>query len=95
MHRTSADKAYMDMFGTTDPAQPSARKRGHAAWPGTGPVGEKCMTCNHIVRHRRSKTYIKCGLTNWTHGPATDIRANDPACDRWDSALGDLEPVGE
>ena len=35
------------------------------------------------VRHRRSKTYIKCGLTNWTHGPATNIQANDPACEKW------------
>lgn len=58
--------------------------KGHAAAPGGGPKGETCGTCEHIVRHTLAKTYLKCGLIRWTNGSATDIRAGDPACVRWE-----------
>lgn len=64
----------------------SERALGHAALPGTGPKGETCATCKHIVRKRMSKTYLKCGLkrADWTSGSKTDIRASDPACLRFE-----------
>lgn len=60
----------------------SETKRGHVAPPGTGPAGETCGTCKHIVRKRLAKVYLKCGLNraNWTGGLATDIRQSDKAC---------------
>ena len=60
---------------------------GYAAVPGTGPEGETCKTCAHIVRKQMSKTYIKCGLMRerWTGGGKTDIRAKSPACKQWKS----------
>jgi len=62
------------------------KKRGHAARPGTGPVGETCGSCAHY-RSKRSNTrsYPKCELARakWTSGSGTDIRKGDPACERW------------
>lgn len=86
----AADKL---MTGSLFPELPPApeptrpRRRGHAAMPGTGPKGETCRTCVHLVRHRMAKTYLKCDLIRWTSGPGTDVRAKDPACSRW-------EPIG-
>lgn len=61
-------------------------KRGHAARPGTGPEGETCGSCVHLERRKMSKTYLKCGMTKatWTGGGASDVRAKDPACSKWD-----------
>lgn len=64
--------------------------KGYAGTPGQGPQGETCGTCEHLVRKEYSKTYFKCGLTNYTGGPATDIRKGSPACQHW-AALADLE----
>lgn len=61
----------------------SLKRRGHAAQPGTGPVGETCKTCQHYTLRHMSGTYRKCGLANWTRGPGSDIRASDPACEKW------------
>lgn len=63
------------------------KRRGHAAQPGTGPEGESCGTCQHRARIRYAKTYQKCELVKakWTHGAGTDIRARDPACERWEA----------
>lgn len=60
-------------------------KRGYAAPPGTGPVGETCKTCRHLFRNRQSKTYLKCNLmrAHWTGGFGTDILAKAPACREW------------
>lgn len=64
------------------------KKTGHAWMPGTGPDGETCSTCKHLVRKTMSKTYLKCGLmrTTWTGGSGTDVKANDPACKKWEFA---------
>jgi len=73
---------------------PSERKRLfktvkgslHAAKPGTGPEGETCGSCKHLSRNRMAKTYLKCSLcrANWTGGSATDVKARDPACSKWE-----------
>jgi len=59
---------------------------GHAWKPGTGPAGETCGTCKHMVRRHLAKTYLKCGKNEaaWTGGPGSDIRAKDPACKFWE-----------
>jgi hypothetical protein len=64
----------------------TVKKRGHAARPGTGPEGETCGTCKHLVRRQMAKTYMKCGLTmaKWTGGAGSDIRHKDPACSKWE-----------
>lgn len=59
---------------------------GNAAPIGSGPKGETCKTCEHIVRVQyHDKTYLKCNLrkANWTHGYGSDIRAKWPACSFW------------
>ncbi len=63
--------------------------RGHAAAPGTGPAGETCKSCAHYTLRRYAKVYRKCGLmeSKWTGGGATDIRAADPACSKWEQAV--------
>lgn len=69
-------------------ARPRSKKHGHAAVPGTGPAGETCGGCSHLVRKHLAKTYLKCGLmsAHWTGGEGTDVRAGDPACRRWEKA---------
>lgn len=63
-----------------------SKKTGHAWKPGTGPQGETCKTCAHLVRRRFSKVYLKCGLmkAQWTGGPGSDVKARDPACKKWE-----------
>lgn len=63
------------------------KRRGHAGQPGTGPAGETCKSCKWIARKEMAKTYIKCGhrmAPRHTGGPGTDVRAGDPACERWE-----------
>lgn len=49
-----------------------------------GPDGETCGSCGNLVANGQwSKTYFKCGLVNWTHGAATDVRKKDPSCEQW------------
>ena len=61
--------------------------RGYAMPPGTGPAGETCGSCQHIVRKGgNARAYLKCGLNRarWTSGQGTDIRARSPACKKWE-----------
>jgi hypothetical protein len=60
---------------------------GHIMPPGTGPAGETCKSCRHLVRIRLAKTYLKCGQyrAHWTGGRKTDVRARDAACRKWES----------
>jgi hypothetical protein len=55
-----------------------------AAPVGSGPAGETCGTCEHLVRRvsPSGKRFLKCGLVRqlWTKGPGSDIRAKWPAC---------------
>jgi hypothetical protein len=62
---------------------------GHAGKPGSGKEGETCGTCKHLTRLKYAKTYLKCELTRaqWTSGPASDVRAKDAACWKWEEKL--------
>lgn len=60
------------------------KKQGYASPPGSGPAGETCRSCAHYCRVQGGvKTYPKCGLVKWSHGPGTDIKARAPACAQW------------
>lgn len=73
----------VDLFGSVVlPEKKSTKANGYAYPPGTGPANETCSTCSHFIR-RLGGRYFKCGLTRWTHGPGTDIRAKSPACKLW------------
>lgn len=89
-------KASMEVDLLGDPLlppdrRPSLKGRGRSGkgkqWgyiqpPGTGPSGETCGSCRHIMRTQR---YRKCRLNEarWTGGFKTDILARAPACSRW------------
>jgi len=62
-------------------------KKNKPAPMGTGPKNKKCKDCQHFIRQEYSRTYFKCGLINWTHGSATDIRANDPSCEKFNDPV--------
>jgi hypothetical protein len=88
----------MDIFGNEVTVEEARRlmkrkgtqKRGYAAIPGTGPIGETCKTCKHYESvGGGSRSFPKCGLMrgDWTHGPGTDILARAPACRSWERPL--------
>lgn len=62
-----------------------AQPRGYAAPPGTGPKGETCGSCEHLVRRSMGKTYLKCwkALEKWTSGRGSDVLARAPSCRLW------------
>ena len=74
-----------DLFPDWVPQPSPPQRRGHAGQPGNGPDGETCKSCQYYTLIMYAKAYRKCGLNqaNWTHGAATDIRAGDPACEKW------------
>ena len=82
-----------DLFNLDRALTPSERRRlrggtqakGYAAMPGTGPKGETCGSCDHLVRKRLAKVYRKCGLMerHWTGGKGTDVLTTAPACRNW------------
>lgn len=82
-----------DLFNLDRAMTPQERKRlragttpkGYAALPGSGPAGETCGSCEHLVRRRMARTYLKFGLMQrgWTRGSASDVQARSPACSRW------------
>ncbi len=58
-------------------------RRGYAHFPGTGPEGETCGSCQHRVKGRY---WSKCELYQGksTHSRGTDILVRAPACKYWD-----------
>lgn len=62
----------------------AAGTRGYAATPGTGPAGETCGSCKHLIRREFAKVYRKCRLTE-TRGASTDIKVRSPACLAWEA----------
>ena len=82
-----------DLFNLDRALTPSERRhlrggtqaKGYAAMPGTGPEGETCGSCDHLVRKRLARVYRKCGLMehHWTGGKGTDVLTNAPACRNW------------
>jgi hypothetical protein len=83
---------YTTIGGRTVEAKPRGKHyvapRGGADRPGTGPAGETCGSCEHLVRSgtRAGKVFPKCGLNRakWTHGGATDVRVRWAACSKWE-----------
>jgi hypothetical protein len=61
---------------------------GHGGIPGTGPKGETCGSCQHIVK-LCSKSVLKCGLNRakWTSGRKSDVLQRDPACSKWEKNI--------
>lgn len=46
-----------------------------------------CKNCKHFERHRyHDKNYFKCALWYKSSSEATDIRANDVACGKYEEA---------
>jgi hypothetical protein len=62
--------------------------KGYAAPPGTGPAGETCKTCQHLVYNQMAKSYPKCDLNRarWTGGRGSDILVKAPACRLWEKS---------
>jgi hypothetical protein len=52
-----------------------------------GKICKNCLQLKHIDYNAGS--YLKCGLTKWTHGPGTDWRAKWTACGKFE----DKKPV--
>lgn len=78
----------MSRFATTEEWFADATKHAKAVNPcvrlyGLAEPAAKCKDCRLFIRHEMSKTYFKCELRGITHGPATDHRANWPACGRF------------
>jgi hypothetical protein len=69
---------------------------GYAWKPGTGPAGETCGSCKHLVRKQLAGTYLKCGLMEavWTGGAKTDVRSRSPACAKWEPKGANNVSVG-
>lgn len=62
--------------------------RGYVMRPGTGPAGETCGSCEHLVSGRGGR-YRKCVLAKatWTNGPRTDVLSRSPACSKWEKSV--------
>lgn len=84
-----------DLFGEMPPAQVKAEKtkrreipKGYAAMPGTGPEGMRCKHCKNYAIRQMASSYRKCLLLRavWTASYGTDIRANSPACSKFEAA---------
>ena len=77
-----------DLFGEAIRPHEIAKARakvskGYRYFPGSGPAGETCRTCKHILHTGNDGRYKKCALVNFTRGPATDIKVKSPACKFW------------
>ena len=80
-----------DLFPDWTPPPPPLKRKGHAGTPGEGPEGETCRSCQNYTLRMYSKVYRKCWLVKdgWTKGPATDIKAGDLACEKWEKWTGE------
>jgi len=79
-----------DLFGA--PSAPKVMPRGekpagYAGQPGSGPAGQTCGTCA-FCRYRliNERRYYKCQRMSaiWSRNSTTDIRAQSPACNRFE-----------
>lgn len=102
----ASDPLLLDLMGLSRALTPEERRRLHnqgrrgprskarpTALP--GPEGETCGTCSNLDYHetRPGRRFYKCKLVLQTHGPATDVRKSDPACERWGKTLDGRKPV--
>lgn len=57
---------------------------------GPGPEGTTCRSCVHLYHHGgHARSYLKCDLRRFTHGPGTDHRAGWPTCAKYEEGDGD------
>lgn len=57
---------------------------------GPGPDAFRCKSCkNLLARGNGAKNFYKCALRTITNGPATDHKANWPACGKFDKIATD------
>lgn len=79
-----------NLFGENEPdhAKPSRKDTNPMlALYGQGPADQRCKDCIQLVRFKQAKAWHKCALrrgkrSRWG-GPATDHKANWPACGRF------------
>lgn len=81
-----AAKTTVNLFGDVVLAVQLSNSKGYAGSPGAGKNDRQCRHCEHFVRIELSKTYYKCGLTRYTSGKATDIKATAPSCQYFSEA---------
>lgn len=77
-----------DLFDTPGPGRVRVLRNpeAYAGRPGEGPAGKTCGDCRWFVVRFGSarRRYFKCGRVRWTPAPATDIRKNMPACEKFE-----------
>jgi hypothetical protein len=74
---------YTNILGEEVTVEPPKKPNPLVKAFGPGPEGKKCKDCVHLFRKKFANTYIKCDLRPNTGGPATDHRANWPACKKF------------
>jgi hypothetical protein len=64
----------------------------HAARPGSGPPGETCGSCHHLLLSGSRGQFRKCGKMRGTgsRSARSDVRKEDLACVVWQVATGGL-----
>jgi hypothetical protein len=85
-----ADVMHPDLFLGESPILGETRRPlevqmpdgGHAATPGSGPIGRTCGDCeNHFIHYDRAgRGFPKCWLLNPDFSARTDISLDDVAC---------------
>jgi hypothetical protein len=51
-------------------------------------LAARCGNCANLRKHQLGKTYWKCALGPFTHGPATDLKLRWPGCSQWQPRAG-------
>lgn len=83
----------LNLFGGSEPARQSTCRTGafgagYPARPGSGPQGENCGTCIHMLRlkFKRGRVVFKCDRVPGAEvkNRHTDIRRSSPACMGWE-----------
>jgi hypothetical protein len=72
-----------NLFQDEPPAE-SGRKKTGPPFPPSGPEGETCGSCDHLLKEDyHNRIYYKCDRRGSTRGPGTDVRLKWRACMFW------------
>lgn len=82
----SVDDWFRDAINRPENINPCVRLYG------LGPENVRCKDCRLLFYHTTAKKFFKCELRRYSHGPATDHRANWPACARFVQNTFPLSP---